>query len=77
VMVDPSHAAGRRDLIHSMSCASIAAGACGLMIETHHNPAEALVDGAHCVTPAELKHTIDACSLIYTQMRTPAPVEAA
>jgi len=77
VMVDPSHAAGRRDLIHSMSCASIAAGACGLMIETHHNPAEAWVDGAHCVTPAELKHTIDACRLIYTQMRTPAPVEAA
>ncbi|MFH1775916.1 MAG: hypothetical protein ABH839_04615 [Chloroflexota bacterium] len=38
IIVDPSHATGRRDLILSMSCAAIAAGASGLMIETHYSP---------------------------------------
>lgn len=65
IMVDPSHATGRRDLIFSMSCASIAAGACGLMIEVHYNPAEALVDGQQMITPDELKDTIDACQRIH------------
>jgi len=66
VMVDPSHAAGRRDLIFSMSCAAIAAGACGLMIEVHYNPAEALVDGQQMITPDELKDTIDACNRVHS-----------
>ena len=61
VIADPSHATGRRDLIFNMSCAAIAAGASGLMIETHCNPAEALVDGQQMITPDELKEVIDAC----------------
>ncbi|MDO8688048.1 MAG: 3-deoxy-7-phosphoheptulonate synthase, partial [Dehalococcoidales bacterium] len=65
VMTDPSHGTGRRDLIYPMSCASIAAGACGLMIEVHYNPAEALVDGQQMITPDELKETIDACNRIH------------
>jgi len=65
IMVDPSHATGRRDLIFSMSCAAIAAGASGLMIETHYNPAEALVDGPQAVTPEELKEVISACRRIH------------
>ncbi len=65
VMVDPSHAAGRRDLIYSLSCAAIAAGACGLMIEVHYNPSEALVDGQQMITPDELKDTIDACNEVH------------
>lgn len=69
VMVDPSHAAGRRDLIFSMSCAAIAAGACGLMIETHYNPSEALVDGPQMITPDELKETITACKRIHRATR--------
>jgi len=64
VVVDPSHAAGRRDLIFNMSCAAMAAGASGLMIEVHYNPAEALVDGAQMITPDELKETIDACNRV-------------
>jgi 3-deoxy-7-phosphoheptulonate synthase len=64
VMVDPSHAAGRRDLIFNMSCAAIAAGACALMIEVHYNPSEALVDGQQAITPDELKNTISACNRI-------------
>lgn len=72
IMVDPSHAAGRSDLIFSMSCASIAAGACGLMIETHYNPSEALVDGKQMITPDELKETIDACQRIYKALQPKA-----
>ena len=61
VIVDPSHAAGRRDLVFDLSCASIAAGACGLIIEVHYNPAEALVDAQQQITPDELAEIITAC----------------
>ena len=64
-MVDPSHGTGRRDLIFNMSCAAIAAGASGLMLETHYDPAEALVDGPQTITPDELKDVIDTCQKIY------------
>ena len=64
VLADPSHATGRRDLIFNMSCAAIAAGASGLMIEAHYNPAEALVDGQQMIIPDELKDIIDACQKI-------------
>jgi len=65
VIVDPSHGTGRRDLIFNMSCAAIAAGASGLMIEVHYNPAEALVDAQQAITPDELKEIIDACQRIH------------
>jgi 3-deoxy-7-phosphoheptulonate synthase len=45
VIVDPSHAAGRRDLVVPLSKAAVAAEADGLMVESHHDPAEALCDG--------------------------------
>lgn len=64
VVADPSHATGRRDLIFNMSCAAIAAGACGLMIEAHCSPAEALVDSQQMITPDELKEVISACRKI-------------
>ena len=64
VVVDPSHATGRRDLIFNMSCAAIAAGASGLMVEVHYNPAEALVDAQQQITPDELKDVIDTCRRI-------------
>lgn len=44
VVVDPSHAAGRRDLIPALSKAALAAGADGLMVEVHPNPTVALSD---------------------------------
>ena len=70
IIVDPSHATGRRDLILSMSCAAIAAGASGLMIETHYNPQEAMVDGSQMITPEELKDVIAACKLVHQSVRT-------
>jgi 3-deoxy-7-phosphoheptulonate synthase len=65
ILVDPSHGTGRRDLIFNMSCAAIAAGAQGLMIECHTNPAEAIVDTTQQITPDELKDVIDACTEIH------------
>ena len=53
VIVDPSHAAGRRDLISSLSKAALAAGADGLLIEMHPNPAEAVSDGPQSLTPEQ------------------------
>lgn len=65
IIADPSHGTGRRDLIFDMACASVAAGANGLMIECHHNPAEALVDAAQQITPSELKDVIETCKKIH------------
>ena len=45
VIVDPSHAAGRRDLVTPLSLAAAAAGADGIIVETHPNPDEAICDG--------------------------------
>ena len=45
VIVDPSHAAGRRDWVESMSVAAAAAGADGLIVEVHNDPDNALCDG--------------------------------
>jgi 3-deoxy-7-phosphoheptulonate synthase len=65
IIVDPSHATGRSDLIFNMSCASIAAGAVGLMIEVHDDPSQALVDGAQAILPKDLEKVIKACNNIH------------
>lgn len=51
VIVDPSHATGEARLVPAMALAATAAGADGLMIEVHNNPAQALSDGAQSLTP--------------------------
>lgn len=51
VVVDPSHGAGKWDLVAPMAKAAVAAGADGLMIEVHTNPEEALSDGEQSLTP--------------------------
>lgn len=58
VFVDPSHAAGRRELILPLSKAAIAAGADGLMIETHPDPDEALSDGSQSLPPEQFSEAI-------------------
>jgi 3-deoxy-7-phosphoheptulonate synthase len=49
VVVDPSHAAGRRDLVGPMSLAAAAAGADGIIVETHPEPEEAICDGPQAI----------------------------
>jgi 3-deoxy-7-phosphoheptulonate synthase len=51
IIVDPSHGTGRREKVVPMSRASIAAGADGIAVEVHNNPAEALSDGPQALTP--------------------------
>jgi 3-deoxy-7-phosphoheptulonate synthase len=51
VIVDPSHATGKAKLVPPMAVASAAAGADGLIIEVHNDPAHALCDGAQSLTP--------------------------
>jgi 3-deoxy-7-phosphoheptulonate synthase len=53
VMVDPSHAGGRHDLVAPLARAAIAAGADGVMIDVHPAPHEALVDGGQALRPEE------------------------
>lgn len=50
IVVDPSHATGIASLVGPMALAAAAAGADGLMIEVHNNPAEALCDGPQSLT---------------------------
>jgi 3-deoxy-7-phosphoheptulonate synthase len=58
VIVDPSHATGRSDLIRPMSRAAIACGADGVMIETHSDPKHSISDAAQAITPAMLKEIV-------------------
>lgn len=60
VIVDPSHAAGRHDLIPALSKAAIAVGADGLLIEVHHNPNGAKSDGKQSLTPEEFTRMVPA-----------------
>jgi 3-deoxy-7-phosphoheptulonate synthase len=50
VVVDPSHATGRRDLVPPLAAASLAAGADGVMVEVHPDPENALSDGPQSLT---------------------------
>ena len=53
VVVDPSHATGKAHLVAPMAYAAAAAGADGIMVEVHNNPACALCDGAQSLTPPQ------------------------
>ena len=53
VVIDPSHATGKSRLVPPMAAAAAAAGADGIMVEVHNNPACAMCDGAQSLTPAQ------------------------
>ena len=64
IVIDPSHATGDWRLVESVSLAAIAAGADGLIIETHNDPKHAMSDGAQCLYPEQLKSLIEKGSKI-------------
>ncbi len=64
VVVDPSHATGKSNLVRSMSMAAAASGADGIMVEVHNNPACALCDGAQSITPAQFAELNSAVSRV-------------
>ena len=53
VIIDPSHATGKSWLVEPMAKAAVAAGADGLQIEVHNDPAHALCDGPQSLKPEE------------------------
>ena len=55
IIVDPSHAAGRRDYVNSLSRGAIAVGADGLIVEVHNDPAHALSDGMQSLYPHQFE----------------------
>ena len=55
VIADPSHGAGRRDLVTPMARAAVAAGCDGLLIEVHNDPDRALSDGAQSMYPVQFE----------------------
>jgi 3-deoxy-7-phosphoheptulonate synthase len=59
VVVDPSHASGMARLVKPLAMAAAAAGAHGLMIEVHNDPANALCDGAQSLTPEQFSEVAE------------------
>lgn len=70
VIVDPSHAAGRRDQVIPLSRSAVAVGAHGLMVEVHHAPADALSDGAQSLYPEQFEELCHQVRSIYDVCRT-------
>ena len=64
VVVDPSHGVGQWDLVAPMAKAAVAAGADGLIIEVHPDPAQAVSDGAQSLTPKRFKELLGALELV-------------
>ena len=79
VIVDPSHAAGRADLVTPLACASIAAGADGIIVEVHPDPGSALSDGEQSLSPDQFRElVVQVRRFAYAAGRTlpePAPLE--
>lgn len=69
IMVDPSHGTGIRSLVAPMACASIAAGADGLMIEIHPHPDQAYSDAQQTITLESFAQMMGQLKLIYQTMR--------
>jgi len=59
VIVDPSHAAGRREYVIPLSKGAIAVGADGLLVEVHHDPLRALSDGVQSLYPEQFKKLME------------------
>lgn len=65
IMVDPSHGTGKRDKVHPMALAAVAAGASGLLVEVHPNPDKALSDGYQSLYPEQFSELADECRAVF------------
>src|ERR1700682_3229068 len=61
IIVDPSHGTGKRDKVHPMALAAVAAGASGLLVEVHPNPDRALSDGYQSLYPDQFREVDVEC----------------
>jgi 3-deoxy-7-phosphoheptulonate synthase len=64
IIIDPSHGTGKRDKVHPMALAAVAAGACGLIIEVHPNPEHALSDGFQSLFPEQFRALAEDCRAV-------------
>ena len=64
LLADPSHAAGRRDIVSGLARAAWGAGVDGLMIEVHDAPESALSDGPQALLPEDLERLLDDLGLL-------------
>ena len=64
IIVDPSHGTGKRDKVHPMALAAVAAGASGLLVEVHSNPDRALSDGYQSLFPDQFRELAEECRAI-------------
>ena len=64
VIADPSHAAGLSRLVRPLALSAVAAGADGLMIEVHNDPAHALCDGPQALTPVQFAQVVKEAEVI-------------
>ncbi len=71
VLIDPSHAAGKRSLVPSLAAAGVAAGADGLIIEVHHDPDRALSDGPQSLTLDGFAGTMELVTRVADAMGRP------
>jgi 3-deoxy-7-phosphoheptulonate synthase len=65
VIVDPSHATGKRDQVIPLSRAAVGVGADGLMVEVHHEPEKALCDGAQSLYPDQFSKLCESVRSIF------------
>ena len=69
IIIDPSHATGVARLVKPMAMAAAAAGADGLMIEVHNDPAHALCDGPQSLTPEAFADVTRAVHRVLTAIK--------
>jgi 3-deoxy-7-phosphoheptulonate synthase len=71
IMVDPSHGTGRTDLVLPIAQAGVAAGADGIIVEAHPNPAEALSDGYQSLPLDDFRNFIDSVASVASAVGRP------
>jgi 3-deoxy-7-phosphoheptulonate synthase len=71
VIVDPSHAVGKRHLVAPMALAAIAAGADAVMVDVHHDPETALCDGEQALLPEDMLALGDELRAVATALGRP------
>jgi 3-deoxy-7-phosphoheptulonate synthase len=69
IIVDPSHGTGKRDKVHPMALAAVAAGAAGLIVEVHPNPDRALSDGYQSLYPKQFAELVEEARAVCDLLR--------
>lgn len=76
ILVDPSHAVGRKDSVLPCARAAVAVGCDGLLVETHCNPEEALSDGAQALLPSDFLTLVDQCKEVHRVVSQPVVLKS-